>query len=119
MSSSATCTLTTTLTTKAHEVHVRALVRVARAAQPSLLDLASDVLALLLPHWSLSTCVAAASTCPHLSAAYRDTTGYRCVYTNGFRQGPSNGSRAFRLIIRRDHDAPQVMEATDARSARQ
>ena len=42
MSSSATCTLTTTLTTKAHEVHVRALVRVARAAQPSLLDLALD-----------------------------------------------------------------------------
>ena len=38
----------------------------------SLLDLSADVIALLLPHWSLATCQAAACTCSSLHAAFRD-----------------------------------------------
>ena len=38
----------------------------------SLLDLSADVITLLLPHWSLAPCHAAACTCSALHAAFRD-----------------------------------------------
>ena len=49
---------------------VRAVVQLRMRA--SLLDLSADVIALLLPHWSLATCQAAACTCSSLHAAFRD-----------------------------------------------
>jgi len=49
---------------------VRAVVQLRMRA--SLLDLSADVIALLLPHWRLATCQAAACTCSSLRAAFRD-----------------------------------------------
>ena len=49
---------------------VRAVVQL--RMRVSLLDLSADVIALLLPHWSLATCQAAACTCSSLHAAFRD-----------------------------------------------
>ena len=49
---------------------VRAVVQLRMRA--SLLDLSADVIALLLPHWRLATCQAAACTCSSLHAAFRD-----------------------------------------------
>ena len=55
---------------QANAVRVSAVIRLRTRA--SLLDLSADVITLLLPHWSLVTCQAAAYTCSALHAAFRD-----------------------------------------------
>ena len=55
---------------QATAVRVSAVVQLRTRA--SLLDLSADVITLLLPHWSLATCHAAACTCSALHAAFRD-----------------------------------------------
>ena len=55
---------------QAPAVRVSAVVRPRMPA--SLLDISADVITLLLPHWSLATCQAAACTCSALHAAFSD-----------------------------------------------
>ena len=54
----------------AQATEVRAAVRLRTRA--SLLDVSADVITLLLPHWSLATCQAAACTCSALHVAFHD-----------------------------------------------